>query len=267
MTAGGTGALAAPVGRASLGMYPLAEVRWAFDELWRGVAAALDWVPSALDWELELPAVWEDPELVVGQTCGWPLVTHLRDRVRVLGTFAPGLPDDAGSDATGTAPHCYRSVLVAREPAALGAFASRTAAVNGPDSLSGWVSLVAAVVGPGGTWPGSVRWTGAHLESLREVRDGAADVASIDAVTFELARRHRPALVEGLVVVGRGPAVPALPLVTVADRSDAAVAELQAALAGAVRAAPAAAEAACVAAFVPLAFADYEPLLELASRR
>lgn len=242
-------------GVASMGMYPFPEVRWAFDELWAGVAERLAWVPRSLDWEADLHASWTDDALVVGHTCGWPLVTALHDRVRVLGTFAATVPEADGPR--------YRSVLIARRDAEPSTFAGSVAAVNGPDSLSGWVSLLAAVHGAGATWGGEVRWTGAHVESVRAVRDGLADVASIDSVSFGLVRRLRPELVEGIVEIGEGPLVPSLPLVTHRDASDDEVAQLRDAIAASVAASPDASAAALISEFVPLDLADYLPLRSL----
>jgi len=85
----------------------------------------------------------------------------------------------------------------------------RPVAVNGYDSLSGWVSLRAAVdpLGP-------VLVTGAHVHSVAAVGDGRADLACIDGVTWRLLQRYRPGAVAGLAVVGHGPRIPCLPLVT-----------------------------------------------------
>jgi ABC-type phosphate/phosphonate transport system substrate-binding protein len=242
-------------GVASMGMYTFPEVRWAFDEIWAGVAERLVWVPRSLDWEEDLHASWTDDALVVGHTCGWPLVTALYDRVRVLGTFAATVP---GADGPR-----YRSVLIARRLAEPSTFAGSVAAVNGSDSLSGWISLLAAVHGAGATWDGEVRWTGAHVESVRAVRDGLADVASIDSVTLGLVRLHRPELLEGIVEIGEGPSVPSLPLVTHHDASDDEVAWLREAIAASVASSPQAAVAALIREFVPLDLADYVPLRSL----
>ena len=244
-------------GVASIGMYPFREVRWAFDEIWAGVAERLDWVPRSLTWDGDLHASWTDHALVVGQTCGWPLVTALHDRVRVLGTFAATVPQADGPR--------YRSVIVARRHVEPSALAAAIAAVNGSDSLSGWISLQVAVNGPGAGWRGEVRWTGAHVESVRAVHEGVADVASIDSVTWALVRRHHPELVDGVVEIGEGPLVPSLPLVTHRDASDDEVALLRAAIADAVVAAPRAAAAALIRWFVPMELSDYEPLRALVS--
>ncbi|MEX1104768.1 MAG: PhnD/SsuA/transferrin family substrate-binding protein [Ilumatobacteraceae bacterium] len=243
-------------GVAAIAMYPFAEVCDALDEIWAGVAQRLDWVPRSLTRDIDLHASWTDDDLVVGQTCGWPLVTALHDRVRVLGVFASTVPQAVGPQ--------YRSVLIARRRAAPSEFAGTVAAVNSSDSLSGWVSLLAAVHGPGATWTGEVRWTGAHVESLRAVRDGQADIASIDRVSLALVRRAIPELLDGVIEVGEGPLVPSLPLVTHRDASDDEVAQIRAALGASVAAAPGAAAAALVEAFVPLDLADYEPLRALA---
>jgi ABC-type phosphate/phosphonate transport system substrate-binding protein len=44
------------------------------------------------------------------------------------------------------------------------------------------------------------------------LQDGEADFASIDSATFRLLTRHRPALTNGLRVIGYGPVVPATPI-------------------------------------------------------
>lgn len=245
-------------GLANLGMYPFADVRWAFDRFWEAVTERLDWVPERLDWSVDLHDSWLHDDLVVGHTCGWPLVTRLRGQVRVIGAFAHATPEAEG--------HAYRSVLVARWPGSPADLAGQRAAVNGFDSLSGWVSLVAAVHGPGGAWAGDVVVTGSHVESLRAVADGRADIASIDGVTWWHARRAMPDVVSGLAEVGVGPLVPSLPLVTSRLTSDARLRELSVAIVDAVLdpLVEPAARAMCVVGFEPLDLDHYLPLLDLA---
>lgn len=243
---------------AHLAMYDLAEVRDAAQALWRAIAARLGPdAPGALSWPGAIEAACRDPDLVLGQTCGLPLVTALDGAVRVVGAFTYG---DGASDA---AAH-YESVLVARERRVLAAFAGGTAAVNGWGSLSGWASLGASVPPEPVPFFGRVELTGAHVASVAAVREGRADLASIDAVTFALLRRHRTHDVDGLCVVGRGPRVPCLPLVTglAAD-----VDVLRRALAGAVRdpTTAAARRALLIESFVPLDAADYALVPALAS--
>jgi ABC-type phosphate/phosphonate transport system substrate-binding protein len=240
---------------ARLGMYPFAEVRPAYDRLWAEVHRRCPWTPALLDWVVDVHESWRSPHLVVGQACGWPLVTQLRDTVRVVGAFAP---DTAQGDGI-----TYRSVIVARAAAPLEAFSGAHAAINGADSLSGWVSLVTAVEGVGGAWTGAITVTGAHLESLRLVREGAAAVASIDSTTLAMVRRDRPHLLDGVVQVGEGPRVPSLPVITSASTTDEQLAQLRAAFAAAVAALPDVAAALLVRSFEPLEPADYLTLLAL----
>lgn len=213
-------------GTVGLAMYSFEELRPAWQRLWSRVVRDLPWFPPELTWHTDVHAAWRSPDLVVDQTCGWPLVTELAGRVRVVGAFAYDVPFAEG--------HTYRSVLVARiggEPAHL---ARAKAAVNGHDSLSGWVSLIAAIHGPRSRWMGPVVWTGTHLESVRAVHDGRADIASIDAVTWMHVQRLHPDLVDGLVEVGHGPRVPSLPVIAGERVSDDDVARLRVAFADAV---------------------------------
>ncbi len=247
-----------PVGAvtASLSMYPFAHLRDGYDELWTAVRAQITDAPAALDRELDLRESWHRPDLLLGQTCGWPLITELRDVVEVIGAF-----DVSVSFATAGR---YRSVLVASKPWSIAAWrADPTAivAVNGLDSLSGWISLCHVWGGR----PTSLLMTGTHVESMRAVAEGRAQVASIDALSFEFLSEIEPMTAGRLHVVGHGPVVPTLPLVMAVDlahRRD----EVRAALVAAV-ADPATArarEVLRIRGFVPLALEDYEPLAALA---
>src|SRR3954447_15895298 len=205
-------------GRVSLPMYPFADLRADWALLWEAVRAAharRGELPVQLVWSDDIHALWNSPELVLSQSCGWPIVSELDGRVKVVGVFDP----DVESGHSGT----YETLIVARCAAPLESLSGSRAAVNGADSLSGWVSLVAAVEGAGGAWHGSVRWTGAHVASLAALRAGEADIASIDPVSFRLLAALEPAHVAGLHVVGHGPRVPCLPLIVPIDDDAATV--------------------------------------------
>lgn len=242
-------------------MYGFVPVRPHLDHLWSLVVRALPTLPRSLEWDVDLHAQWRDPALAISQTCGWPVVTELSDlvasgAVRVLGTFVPAIADADG--------HTYRSVLVARsrEP---GSLAGVRAAVNSTASLSGWVSLIHAVHGAGATWQGDVLVTGSHAESMVAVRDGRADVASIDALTFALQCRWFPDVVAGLHVVGHGPRVPCLPIIAGPAASDISIDALRDALRAAVldASSTAARDALLIRGFAPLDAADYAGLTAL----
>ncbi len=245
-------------GEASVAMYPFVEVRDAYEHLWRLIRERLPWLPTELGWPDDPAATWRSPDLVVGQTCAWPLMTSLTDAVRVVGSFAHTVPGTVGAT--------YRSVIVARDDVEPGTLAGGRAAVNDLQSLSGWVSLLHAVHGPGARWHGTVLLTGAHVESIRAVHDGRADIASIDAVTWWLVSQLRPHLVDGLVEIGSGPRVPCLPVIVGPRVPDDAIPELRRAIDDAVKDDRFRVDRGRIAirGFVGLDLEAYRPVLELA---
>jgi len=240
---------------ASLAMYPFKPLRSATESLWNVIRQHLGWGPPSLEWEVVAPEVWRHPNLLLAQTCGWPVVNQLADEFAVVGTFDYDVP--------GAADGRYQSVLISRDGSAFEELLTRprvVAALNATDSLSGWISLQYAWGGA----PPAVVETGSHLESVRAVADGRAAVASIDAVTWALISSLEPLLVSALSVVGSGPLVPSLPIV-VPLRHVEDVNALRAAFVAAV-AEPSAADACAqlhIRGFVPLELADYLPLLSL----
>jgi ABC-type phosphate/phosphonate transport system substrate-binding protein len=211
----------------AMSMYPLESLRTAWDRLYGVAARGVVDAPPELRWDLDAHDTWSNPQLVLGMTCGWPLITDLRTRVRVVGTFL--------YDVDGQAGHTYRSVIVARRPSTVAEMAGATLAFNSTDSLSGYVSIIAALPAGQASWPGPTLQTGAHLASIEAVRDGRADIASIDAMTWAYTRRDAPDLLRDLVVIDRGPVVPHLPLILPGGAGDDALASWRAAFADAVR--------------------------------
>ncbi|MDP9463867.1 MAG: PhnD/SsuA/transferrin family substrate-binding protein [Actinomycetota bacterium] len=242
---------------ASLAMYPFTHLRSAYDSLWDGVRSRLSFEAPALDWDLDPDVACRRDDLLVGQTCGWPLVTDLAEAVHVVGTF----DCDVADAVDGT----YRSVLVSRTDEPLADILHRSAlvvAANNRESLSGWISLK-SIAADNGVRLDSVDWTRSHAASVEAVRDGRADLASIDAVSWaHLGGR-------GLSVVGRGPRVPCLPLVTSRLSTGAVVGELRQAFAAAVSD-PTTAEACAslkIRGYFDRTLADYEQLSTLVQLR
>ena len=66
--------------------------------------------------------------------------------------------------------------------------------------------------------------TGAHALSVRAVAEGRADIAGIDAMTWELLKAHDP-VAGALREIGRTPAVPGLPYITALARDPARIAD------------------------------------------
>lgn len=227
---------------ASLAMYPFESLRGSYDQLWARIAEHLHGAPPNLDWSLDHLAAARRPDVVLGQTCGWPLVTVLDGAVDVVGAFDMDVP--------GASEACYRSVIIA------GPHHDAPIAVNGTDSLSGWVSWC-AVRGV----PTSPLITGTHESSVLAVADGRASAASIDAVSWAHVRVVHPDAIARVTVVAHGPRVPTLPLVT---RHGGDVAALRTAIVAAVADAPADLLARLrIRSFQPLDVDDYRPLLQL----
>lgn len=204
---------------AALPMYDLEELREATDALWAAIAARLgDAAPAHLTRDADLERIWTDPELLLGQTCGYPLVTTLRGRVALLAT-----PHYRAAGCDGAS---YRSAVIVRaddRAASLADLRGRHCAVNDPASNSGMNLLRAAVAplaGGAARFFGGVVMTGGHVGSIRAVAEGRADVASIDCVTWAHIGHLRPDAAAGLRVLAWTEASPGLPLIT-SRRTDA----------------------------------------------
>ena len=249
----------------SFPMYGASDHADALAVWWRAIAGRLPAnlfadIPDAPSAPGATSERWRDPALLLSQTCGAPLVTELDDAVRVIGTPVYDAPNCDG--------HRYRSAVTVREESGyetLADLAGARAAINEPGSYSGAYALRHALLGiaePGVSFFSDVIETGAHIESLAAVRDGAADCAAIDCVTLTLARRDRPALLDGLTTLSRTQPVPGLPYITNGGASDDQVAALRAAVAGAVEDPTLASvpRDLLLAGFVPTTRDDYEPV-------
>jgi len=218
---------------ASLPMYDWPEIRPATDLVWSGIREQLETrgiaAPTALDRITDPEALWPDPGLVLSQTCGYPYATRLTGKVALVGTPAHA--------ATGARRGHYFSVLIARKsdaPDDTGGLAGRRFAFNMAHSQSGFAAPVRLLAASGHASLPLPLQTGAHRASICAVAEGRADWAAIDAVTWELAKRHET-LARDLVVFARTPETPALPLITSlrhADDVEAISQAVEAAIAG-----------------------------------
>jgi ABC-type phosphate/phosphonate transport system substrate-binding protein len=217
---------------AGLPMYDLPEIRTETDTLWQAIAAALSrrglaGAPAQLTRDRDEMALWTAPDLLLAQTCGYPLTHALAGRVQLVATPCYAAP---GCDGP-----LYTSLLVAREDegASLEAMRGTRAAYNMVTSQSGYAALRAAVapLARDGRFFGGLVETGSHAASIDAVRDRLADICAVDAVTHALLARYRPHALAGLKVVGRTPSAPGLPLVTAEHRDDDEITLLREALA------------------------------------
>lgn len=201
---------------ASLPMYDLPELRAATDAWWQGLARAfrregIADVPGGLDRRESYHDVWLAPDLLISQTCGYPLTHALAGGVELAATPCYSAEGCQGPD--------YCSFVIVRADSAasaIGDLRGLRCAINGLDSQSGYNALrsLVATVAKDGRFFGSVAVSGGHGASLALVASGEADVAAIDCVTHRLLARHRPAALAGTRVLGRTASAPGLPYVT-----------------------------------------------------
>lgn len=251
----------------SLPMYDLPELRAVTDAWWSGLvrhfrAAGLDDVPERLTRPGEGPAFWRRPDLLLSQSCGYPVSTVLSDRVRVVGTPCYRFPGCDGPR--------YSSVVIVGADAKISDLADLRGlrcAINMPDSWSGHqvLRLMDAASEIGGGILGDVILSGGHRASIAMVARGDADFAAIDCVTYGLLSRHAPAAIAGVRVLDMTPAAPGLPLIAGSSVGDGQLSGLRAGLHAAMDD-PALAEIRAglgIAGLVDMTLADYLPLSAL----
>lgn len=201
---------------AALPMYDLPELRPATDAWWAGLARHLDAagiadVPEALTRPDDIAETWDDPRLLFGQGCGYPLTHAYRAHWQLVAT-----PCYAAEGCQGA---FYRSRLVVRadDPAAgLADLAGGVAAVNEAASHSGHIALRAAMQPHAGAGRPAFRdalLTGSHAASLAAVAEGRADVCAVDCVTYALLQQRAPRRLAGTRPLAWSPPAPGLPYI------------------------------------------------------
>jgi ABC-type phosphate/phosphonate transport system substrate-binding protein len=216
---------------ASLPMYDWPETQAANDMLWQQMAEHLRSTgikaPANLTRSDDLDAVWLSPDLLVAQTCSYPLETTLRGKVQYVAT--PSYQAEGCEE-----PGHYRSVVlmhgqrphmqVPKESyAVLPDWKPYTCfAYNSLNSMSGYHALKRDA----GSLPSLQIHTGSHRASIIAVGNGAADLCAVDCVTWAMALKHEPAS-KDVYVAGWTKPRPGLPLISALHQSAAAVAGLR----------------------------------------
>ena len=219
---------------ASLPMYDLEPIREVTDAWWSAVAASLRGhglkdVPDRLDRGAfaDRFAQWSSPDLLLSQTCGYPLTHDFADKLRLVATPRYSAPycEDAS----------YCSVVLVREDSiaqTIEDMRGTRVAVNGFDSQSGFNALRALVAphAEDSRFFREVLETGRHHASMQAVGSGKADLCAIDCVTYALTLKHLPGLAEGTRALTMTEPAPNLPYVTHVGRGDDEVEALRSAL-------------------------------------
>lgn len=189
---------------ASLPMYDRVQSAAALDRLWAQVRGALGAPQVPLTRGGDLWSVWTSPALLLSQTCGYPFRAKLAGRVALVGAGDHRLP--------GCPPGHYHSVFVAARAGRLTDFAGTRFAYNDALSQSGWAGPMVHAETAGVAFSSFLK-TGAHRDSARAVADGRADIAAIDAVTWQMIRNWDD-FAAPLFEVDRTPPSPALPFIS-----------------------------------------------------
>lgn len=208
---------------------------------------------------MSLPELWLSPDLLLTQTCGYPLMTLLRDQVRIVGRPRYELPDATAGN------HC--SLILSRADDSretLADFRGSRGVINSDDSNSG-MNLLRQRLAPlhrDGQFFATVGISGAHRESLRWLREARADLAAIDSVTYACLAQHAPQEVSGLRVVARSAFSPTLPFITAATATNEQIEQLRRVMNQALRELPDVAQILGLPEVLPASESDYQILLD-----
>jgi ABC-type phosphate/phosphonate transport system substrate-binding protein len=200
----------------SLGMYDLPETQHLTNAWWQGLsrhmdALGIEGLPPRLERTLDESQVWSSPDLLLSQTCGYPLA------LSGYQTLTPVLTPQY--DVAGCEGSHYLSYLIVREdsPAReLEDLRGRHLAVNSEQSNSGWraLRLLLESTSDANAFVQQRSISGSHRQSIEMVRLGQADYCSIDCVSHALLARYAASAIVGTRVLCHTPLSPGLPYVT-----------------------------------------------------
>jgi len=200
---------------AALPMYDMPQLRQATDEFWHAISVRLQAAglkaPASLARTDDYLDLVRNPDLLLGQACGYPLVVQFKNAVEIVATPIYSSRGCEGFD------HC--SVFIVNAEAGhrtLRDLRGSTCAINGYDSNTG-MNLLRAAIAPianGQLFFRSVTVTGAHRHSLEAVANGQADIAAIDCISFAHFQRFEPELTARVSTIGQSLRTPAPPFIT-----------------------------------------------------
>ena len=212
-----------------------------------------------LSGELELPQLWLSPQLLLAQTCGYPLMTLLRDKVRLIGRPVYELPRSADGN------HCSLLLVRADDPRTrLTEFRDSHGLINSEDSNSG-MNLLRHQIAPlqrDGRFFGRISATGGHRNSLRWLKEGRGDLAAIDSVTHDYLARDSSEELAGLRILARSAISPCLPYITALGVNAVQAEQIRAAMNQALLDLPEVAQVLAIGEVLSASAADYQVLLD-----
>lgn len=234
---------------------------------WEGLAAAfkrqgIPEVPSRLFLEGDFNEGIGRPNLLFGQTCGFPLTHEFKGMLQVISTPTYNSPHTKGAK--------YCSVILAHEDSGIARYEDaegKRVAVSSYNSFSGYVALksVFAPFVRESPFFGSIVITGSQWNSIVTLSKKQAEICACDCISFELARRAKPSMTDRLRIIGTSPLAPGLPYVTSSSTSLDVVERLYAGLLEALEDPSLTAVRAdlLINGSVPTTIDDYRPISEL----
>jgi len=183
----------------SLPMYDWPELQDDNDAFWSTIKAALILegvdAPERLSRGDDDAAFWTAPDLLLGQTCGYPLATALKGKVQYVTTPVYSVEGCEGPR--------YSSAIVVRNDSdlELSSLADCTFTYNSKVSLSGYRAIRSKFGEPEAFFAKSIK-SGGHRNSARMISIGKADVAAIDAVCWDMLQKFETETINKLRVVG-----------------------------------------------------------------
>lgn len=207
---------------------------------------------------LEPISHWLSPDLLLSQTCGYPFITSLRGKVRLIGRPSYELAHSSGGD------HC--SLLLCRADSAVTDLADLQGShglINGRDSNSGMNLLrhTLAGINPHGFFS-KLTYTGSHRESMRRLKNHDGDLAAIDSVTYDYLVRDNSDEIDGLKILTRSVHSPCLPYITSIGRTAHEADSIRNAMNQALSQLPELSRDLAIKEVLPASEVDYECLLE-----
>lgn len=198
---------------ALLPMYDWPEIRDATDRYWSALRESLRAAgfssPERLTQTGDPYQYWRDPNLLLSQTCGLPYMEKLANEVSLVGTPAYDIDCGAGS---------YFSVIIVHKDSGIENLKTLNSAIfgyNDPLSQSGVAAFFSHLAAEGIPFQKISRCDRllSHRAVIESLADHRIDIASIDAVTWELAKRYERAS-DQLSVIAKTRPTPGLPLIT-----------------------------------------------------
>ena len=150
------------------------------------------------------------PDLLIGHTCGYPWIKRWHQSHTLV-----AVPEFNADGATGI--H-YCSWIISGRNSSIDSIAESRGgivAINGQDSNSGMNVLRYEIskLANGQKFFNQTRLTGSHLESLRMIAVGKADIAAIDCVSMHFFRQLLPELVSRVKIIGASEKTAGLPFI------------------------------------------------------